>query len=96
MSSATSTDGWTRKETTEYDVYSKLHLCPTVEHVPHVLHPLPRWVKLLLSGSDGARDLDERAEQSETPSAEQAELLSSHLTDDRRQFPSAQLLAGNS
>src|SRR5208283_3105195 len=49
----------------------------------------------LLSGSDGARDLDQRAEHSQTSGAEQAEFLSGRLTDDRREFPGAELIARN-
>ena len=77
-------------------IVERLQLCPAVEHVTHVLHALPCRVKFLLSGSDRARHLDKRAEHSQTSGAEQAELLSGHLTYDRRQFPSAELIAGNS
>ena len=45
--------------------------------------------------SHRARDLDKRAKHSWASSAEQAELLSRHLTDDRRQFPGAELIASN-
>ena len=47
-------------------------------------------------GGEPARDLDKCAEHSQTSSAEQAELLSGHLTYDRRQFPGAELIASNS
>ena len=77
-------------------VVERVQLCPAIEHITHVLHALPGREKFLLSGSDCTRDLDERAEHSQASGAEQAELLSGHLTDDRRQFPGAELIAGNS
>src|SRR5512140_173904 len=77
-------------------VVERLQLCPAVEHVTHVLHALPCREKLLLRGSERARDLDKRAEHSQTSGAEQAELLSGNLTYDRRQFPGAELIASNS
>ncbi len=46
--------------------------------------------------SDGARDLDERVERSQTPGAEEAELLAGHLADDLCQFTGASLIAGDS
>ena len=64
-----------------------------------VLHnddtPLP-VLALGREGERAARDLDKRAEPSQTSGAEQAELLAGHLTYDRRQFPGAELLARNS
>ena len=57
--------------------------------------PLPCRVKFLLSWSNRARNLDKRAEHSQASGAQQAELLSGHLTHDRRQFPGAELIAGD-